>query len=261
VQPALTGSRDGVTSSVLPQRICLLVLGMHRSGTSAMTRLIGLLGADLPKTLLGPAPSNERGHWEAVPLVAHHDRLLERLGSRWDDWRKLDIGALAPSVREEAARAFHALIDEEYAASPLFVLKDPRICRFAPSVVELLAARNIASRHILVLRNPLAVAASLAERDGMTPGFATLMWLRHVLDAEAATRHAPRAIVSYETLLLDWRAAMRTVGARTAIRWPCPIEVTGPQVEAFLSAELQHHAPSRQELAARADIAHWVKAA
>ena len=248
-------------AGALPRRICLLVLGMHRSGTSAMTRVISLLGADLPKTLLGASPSNVRGHWEPASLVAQHDRLLEQIDSSWDDWRKLDPAAFPPSLREEAARGFHALVDEEYGASPLLVLKDPRICRFVPFVTELLAARNIATRYVLMLRNPLAVVASLLERNGMTPGFCALMWLRHMLDAEAATRRAPRAIVSYENLLLDWRAAMRTVGARVGIRWPCPIEVSGPQVEAFLSAEMQHHAPSRHELAARPDIADWVKAA
>lgn len=251
----------GVASGALPRRVCLLVLGMHRSGTSAMARVIGLLGADLPKTLLGPTPGNERGHWEPAPLIAQHDRLLDQLGSRWDDWRKLDLDALPRPVRDEAARAFHTLVEQEYAGSPLFVLKEPRICRFAPFIVELLAARSIATRHVVVLRNPLAVIASLGERDGMTPGFAALLWLRHVLDAEAATRHAPRAIVSYESLLLDWRAAMRTTGARVGIRWPCPIEVAGAQIDAFLSAELQHYAPSRHELAARGDIADWVKVA
>jgi glycosyltransferase involved in cell wall biosynthesis len=254
-------NHGGATGSPLPQRICLLVLGMHRSGTSAMTRVISLLGADLPRALLGEGPGNEAGHWEPAPLVTHHDWLLEQLASRWDDWRKLDPAVFPPSLREEAGRKFHTLVDEEYGASPLFVLKDPRICRFVPFVAELLQARSIATRHVLMLRNPLAVVASLAARNGMTPGFAALMWLRHVLDAEAATRHAPRAIVSYENLLLDWRAAMRTVSARVGIRWPCPIEVSGPQVEAFLSAELQHHAPSRHELAARVDIAGWVKAA
>lgn len=243
----------------MPQRICLLVLGMHRSGTSAMTRILNLLGADLPATLLGAKPGNPRGHWESAPLAAHHDRLLDQLGSRWDDWRKLDPSVLLPRMRDEAARAFAGLLRGEYGASPLFVLKDPRLCRLVPYMVELLASEGAATRHVLMLRNPLAVAASLQERDGITPAFSMLMWLRHMLDGEAATRRAPRAIVSYENLLLDWRAALHAIGARVGLKWPSPIEVTGAEVDAFLSTELQHHAPSYRELDARSDVAPWIK--
>src|SRR5271170_3761934 len=65
----------------------LLVLGTHRSGTSAFTRVFSLLGADLPKSMLGANPTNEAGHWESEDLIAIHDDLLATAGSRWDDWR------------------------------------------------------------------------------------------------------------------------------------------------------------------------------
>ena len=172
-----------------------------------------------------------RGHWEPASLVTHHDRLLEQLASRWDDWRKLDPAAFPPSLREEAARGFHTLVDEEYGASPLFVLKDPRICRFVPFVTELLAARNIATRYVLTLRNPLAVVASLG-RDGMTPGFCALMWLRHC-STPRRRRGSARAIISYENLLLDWRAAMRTVGARVGISGPARSRCRGRRSRRF----------------------------
>lgn len=261
VQRQVGLTHDRAAGGALPRRIGLLVLGMHRSGTSAVTRVINLLGADLPGTMIGAGPGNARGHWESEPVVAHHERLLERLGSRWDDWRRLDLAGLSAPARAEMAGTLSAIIDLEYAGSPLFVLKDPRVCRFVPLVVEPLAAAAIATSHVLVLRNPLAVAASLAERDGTAPGVATLVWLRHVLDAESATRGASRAIVSYENLLADWRAAMRAAGARLGIGWPCPIEIAGRQVDAFLSVGLQHHASTRHELVARGDIASWVKAA
>ena len=100
VQREVMPSHGEAGGRALPQRICLLVLGMHRSGTSAMTRVISLLGADLPKTLLGEGLGNEAGHWEPAPLVTHHDWLLEQLASRWDDWRKLDPAAFPASLRE-----------------------------------------------------------------------------------------------------------------------------------------------------------------
>ena len=51
------------------ERRCLLVLGMHRSGTSALTRVLNLLGADLPATLAPPADDNETGFWSRSGLL------------------------------------------------------------------------------------------------------------------------------------------------------------------------------------------------
>src|SRR3546814_19217078 len=65
---------------------------MHRSGTSGLTRLLNLLGADLPRTLIPPSSNNERGYWESERLREAHDNFLESVGSRWDDIRSLDEG-------------------------------------------------------------------------------------------------------------------------------------------------------------------------
>src|SRR5688572_11542372 len=176
---------------------------MHRSGTSALTRVMGLLGAALPRNLLGAGRGNEMGHWEPEPLAAAHDRMLAEVGSRWDDWRSLDLNRMGAerlaATRDELTR----LIEEQFGRVPLFVLKEPRICRFVPLYRELLANLGVEPRYVVPLRNPLAVMASLKARDGMTEGFAGLLWLLHVLEAEAETRGWPRAIVSYEALLAD----------------------------------------------------------
>ena len=63
-------------------RTCLLVLGMHRSGTSALTRVLSIAGAKLPGSLMGVYKGNEVGHWESNSLVQYLDQLLEELGSR-----------------------------------------------------------------------------------------------------------------------------------------------------------------------------------
>ena len=65
----------------------LMVLGMHRSGTSALTRIFSLLGADLPKNLLPSSPANKTGYWESQDLMNIHDQVLSSGGSTWDDWR------------------------------------------------------------------------------------------------------------------------------------------------------------------------------
>jgi hypothetical protein len=239
----------------------LLVLGMHRSGTSALTRVTSLLGASLPKTLLGATSGNPRGHWEANPLIAYNDRLLQKLGSHWDDWLALDLSRLRPNDLDEIKRDISDLIDEEYGTAPLFVVKEPRICRLTALYLDVLRGKGIEPRCLLPIRNPLAVMASLSDRDHMPQGTAGLLWLRHVLDAEHATRAMARAIVSYEALLSDWRATLARAGARISLRWPRRLDEAAEEIDAFLSRDLQHFAPSRRELAGHADVAAWIKQA
>lgn len=240
-------------------RVCLLVLGMHRSGTSAVARVLSLLGAALPKNMLGPNPSNEAGHWEPEPLKSCHDRMLAELGSRWDDWRKLDFDRIARARLDEIKAELSSLIQEEYGSASLLVLKEPRICRFAPLYLGLLDAKHIEPRVVIPFRNPLAVFASHQARDGMSEGFCALLWLRHVLDAEACTRELPRAIFSYEALLGDWQRTVRRIATRLDLSWPRSPKKARAEIEAFLSSEHQHHAPSRGELHARKGVPEWVK--
>ncbi len=243
------------------RRICLLVLGMHRSGTSAMARVTSLLGAELPKVVMGPSRGNERGHWEPERLVACHDRLLETLGSRWNDWQSLDKADLPADKLADFKGELSGLIDADYPESSFFVLKEPRLCRLVPFYAQLLREKGIEPRYLLAVRNPLAVIHSLSDRDGIWPGRVALLWLRHALDAEYATRNASRAIVSFEHLLLDWRPAMQRAGARLSLRWPRPLDDAAADITAFLTGEMQHFAPSRRELAARDDVPLWVRQA
>src|SRR5262245_64476851 len=73
-------------------KTALVVAGMHRSGTSALTRVLSLLGCDLPKTLMAGAASNETGHWESQAVADFNDELLESAGSSWHDWLAFNAG-------------------------------------------------------------------------------------------------------------------------------------------------------------------------
>ena len=242
-------------------RIGIVVLGMHRSGTSAITRTLGLLGATLPVHMIGPGIGNQAGHWEPAPLVAIHERMLVEAGSGWDDWRAFDPRAL-PGERLRAYRdEIVSCLIEEYGESPLFVVKDPRMARFVPLYANLLASVGVEPRYVICLRNPLAVIDSLAVRNGTSPGFAALFWLRHVLEAEAATRASTRCLISYERLMDDWRDTVTLVAASLGIDWQVDLDNVGPTIDTFLSGELQHHRPKLEDLGDRPEAAGWVKSA
>lgn len=239
--------------------VALLVLGMHRSGTSALTRTVSLLGADLPDNLIPPRPANETGFWESVDIQTLNDRLLAALGSRWDDWRPLHLDALPASVfgafRDEAV----ALLRRQFASSELFVLKDPRICRLLPFWRAALEAFGAEARCLIPLRSPVEVAASLEQRNGLRPEAGHMLWLRYVLDAEFASRDLPRVFLSYDQLLNDWRAALDRISRRLTLRFPRSLDAAASDIEGFLRPDLRHHDADVQSPAVATRLADWVQ--
>src|SRR5690242_4462892 len=72
------------------ERVSILVLGTHRSGTSALAGTLGRLGAVMPRTLMPATADNSRGYWESLPIVRFNDRLLYSGGSGWWDWTQFN---------------------------------------------------------------------------------------------------------------------------------------------------------------------------
>src|SRR5215469_594453 len=69
--------RDQITaiSTAMQRRPIVLVLGMHRSGTSLCSHILSALGVDMADDI-GVNLGNDRGHWERWEIVEFHDRIL-----------------------------------------------------------------------------------------------------------------------------------------------------------------------------------------
>ena len=248
----------------MARRCCILVLGTHRSGTSALTRVINLLGAALPKNLMPPAPNNnEAGFWEPQNLWLLHDRMLREAGSRWDDWRKLDLGIFSPERLDFHKSEIRRLIEEEFGDAPLFVLKDPRICRFVPLYQDILGDMGIDLKYVLIHRHPLAVEASLRVRDQLPQACSQLLWLRYVLEAEKTTRGCMRKFLSYEALMADDGRHVKELARALAMTWPERSADPLAKIRSSLRQELQHQkdglkAPRKTTVAFRWLDALWL---
>jgi glycosyltransferase involved in cell wall biosynthesis len=244
------------------ERRAVVIAGMHRSGTSALARVLSLLGLELPKSPMAPTAANEFGHWGESELVwSLHQQLLAAAGTAWDDVSPFPhIWLDSQECREYRARML-AAIRREYPGRAAFVLKDPRICRLIPFWIDVLSDLNVRPLFVLPFRNPLEVAASLQRRDGFSGAKGLLLWLRHVLDAERDTRRHPRTLVTFEDLLRDWRSCARSISTDLNLGWPRSTHREGVEIERFLSAELRHHHASIEELRAREDVVRWVSEA
>jgi hypothetical protein len=212
---------------------------MHRSGTSALSGVACALGASAPNNPLPANFANPSGYWESLPLVQVHDELLASADSSWDDWRALDPRWHISDVAQRFRGRLQETIGSEYDQKPLFVVKDPRICRFLPFFLSVLEDMSVAPVALFPIRNPLEVAFSLRRRDGFSISKSVALWLRHVLDAEFHSRQIPRCFISYENLLKNWRLEMDRARDATGIKWPVDAG-SATSIEKFLTEELHH---------------------
>lgn len=247
------------------RRTCILILGMHRSGTSALTRILNLAGAHLPDRVLGAGTGNERGHWEPEALATYHDRLLAKVDSAWHDWQGPDFSKLAPRERISIHKEMRAIIEQDFGSAPLFVLKEPRICRLAPFIINALEEAEVDIIPVLAMRNPIDVAASLMRRKGVWPENYTsfdayMLWLRHVIDAERVTRNMRRCFVSYETLMTDWTKIFSTLKHQASLTFKKTPEMIAPLVEEFLSPQMRHHTSRLEDVALKPELRGLINA-
>lgn len=242
-------------------RRAILVLGMHRSGTSALARVLGLCGASLPSKTWAADQHNVTGYWEPAEIVTFHEELLQAVGSAHDD-----IGGLPRAwfASEDAAgyrRRLASLIEDTYGQARLWAVKDPRICRLLPLWLPVLDQMRVEPLAVIPVRNPLEVAASLGARDKLSLAKSLLLWLRHFLEAEVETRGIARSVVGYEGLLHDWQATMGKVARDLGLEWPRPLAVADAEVKGFLDPTHRHHTASLDDLELRRDVSEWVKSA
>jgi len=229
------------SSASTPIRQAIVVLGMHRSGTSALTGVLCGLGAAAPKkTLMGPDPCNLKGIFEALSLAQAHDRFLAAAGSCWQDWRKFDLQWAHSQAAAEHSAKIRAVLIDEFGDEPMIVLKDPRICRFLPYTLSLLADLNVIAVAVLPVRNPLEVALSLQRRNDFAVPMSIMLWLRHVLDAEYLSRSLPRYFLSYDGLLQNWRYHIDRIAEQTGVAWPNRSDRSDVEIDQFLTTELYH---------------------
>lgn len=241
----------------MTQRPALVVLGMHRSGTSALTRVLSLHGLATSRGEMGARPDNPRGFWEPPAVQQFNDRILAAIGSSWDDPGLLPRPLLPMRTLAAARREARAILRREFPGDAPFVLKEPRMARLMAIWRPALISAGVAPRIVLPIRNPLEVAQSLERRNGMALQAALRLWLGHVLAAEHDTRGLPRAVLHYDRLMRDWRSAVAP--ALRLLPEPAAFRPDRAAVEDFLTGSLRHHAVTTAALLRDARVPPTIK--
>lgn len=223
-------------------RTAYLVLGMHRSGTSAVTQLLALAGADLPTDMIPGDENNARGYFEPWRIAVFDDERLRAAGSAWDDVFCYPYRPVEGRAEQTWINRAKALFIAEYAALRRPLLKDPRVTVLMPLWRAAFDDMGVAIRCVIPVRHPLAVAGSLTRRNGFPVEKSVLLWAAYMLAAEAHSRDLPRAFVGYDALLADWRAEVARMETQLGAPLPALTEAAGQEIDAFLTPDLRHNA-------------------
>lgn len=224
-------------ASERPATDLVCVVGMHRSGTSLLTRILNLLGINLGPAEQIMAPddrANPTGYWENERIVGLNDRLLSQLGGTWDNPPALPSSwetdpALDP-LRDDA----RSIVAEIGAGGAIAAFKDPRtslVLPFWKTVVPIAGT-------ILMVRHPFQVAASLGVRDGMHPEDAARLWTRYTIDGWS--HHSERIVVNFEAALEDPVLCALHLANFLGIGEPAAAALA--EIRAFADPALSHHA-------------------
>lgn len=188
--------------------MAIAVIGMHRSGTSMVTRMLATCGMQVGPAheLLGPSSENPTGYWERRPMVLLDDLVLDHLGLAWDHVPALPEPGWAHDEAFEAPLAEARRIVASFPTDAPWGWKDPRTSIVLPFWERALDAR---ADVVACVRNPLDVAASLATRGGTSPRHAFSLWHAYSEAALELARERRHVVTHYDAYFHDPEAELR----------------------------------------------------
>jgi len=226
----------------------IFVLGMHRSGTSALAGALAASGVWLGRDLLEPAPGvNDKGFWEHKELVRINESLLDIAGLHW--YTPLGAGKLASfldggsdaldALRDEGRAFVQELLEgEDGKGTGCVAIKDPRLCLTAGFWQPLFEDAGVRVTGFELIRHPAEVGRSLAKRDGIVPTHSNVLWLDHVLASIDFCRQLDGCFVgSFDDLMASplsfTGVALKELGVDR--------EPDKTQMDRWIQEDLRHH--------------------
>lgn len=223
------------------KQTCVLVVGMHRSGTSALAQTLEALGVSFGDRLLSPWHDNPKGYHEHVDIVHANQALLESFGVDADGLlHTLPVDWQYDPRTNELKDAIRSIVTKQFADAYVFGFKDPRISVLLPVYLEVLQGLGIDVRVVVSVRNVASVAASLHARNHIATEVAVPMYEHYYRTIAAQTKQVPVTYVAYDRLLTDVRGVVNELirNVHPALR---PYDDAAVQLSHTIDASLAHH--------------------
>lgn len=216
---------------------CILILGMHRSGTSALTGVLNLLDVNLGSKLVGNNKSNEKGHFENQHFLDINKKFIEQIDCSWDDTFYCE--SKLNKIKDTSD--IEAIIKQEFGHCTLFAIKDPRLVFLFPLYKRTLSSMGINVKIIIPFRHPSEVALSLKSRNKFCLEKSYLLWANHYLSAEKLSRDLPRVFTCFDELLKSPQIPIKQLDEKLKLDLYSKYTCKKNQIQNFLQLDLKHH--------------------
>ncbi len=184
----------------------IIILGVHRSGTSLTARIINSLGVSFGDRLIPGRSDNPSGFFEHRDIVEQTRSLDKKLGidpfgsglivpvsdNWWHD----------PEIAQEKQALKDILNKEDSGLDHLFGFKDPRTLYLLPLWQEIFKDLGLYPEYVLSLRRPTEVRSSMAKR-GVSPDRAGIIWLAQLTAGLSRLDQGPAAVVDFDRWFMD----------------------------------------------------------
>jgi hypothetical protein len=179
----------------------IVVLGMHRSGTSAVTKGLEAMGVDLGSEFYPARPDNPKGDWEDRRFHSLNEELLKASHQSWDDPGQLETEPVVEASQRIFLPDALALVNDRLRDAALVGIKDPRFSVLLPFWKRIFAEAGMRVSYVISFRNPLSVAESLWQRNAFPKSKALQLWVAHYERIISETAGSLRVVVDYDALL------------------------------------------------------------
>ena len=215
---------------------CLLIFGMHRSGTSAFAGLLSQIGIPMGKLKTGSF-DNPKGFYENKRVVQFNDRILGLLGQSWDATIALPDNWVAIDQIRSLKVTIKTFIQKEFKKEELFALKDPRFSLTLPLWKEIFLELGIEIKQFILVRHPFEVANSLYKRNRIVQTKGMTLWMKYMLNAEFISRNHTRSFINYQDFLTEPAVIIN----QQAINFKVTATKLTKIATNFIDSKLRHH--------------------
>ena len=231
------------------ENTAVFVLGMHRSGTSALARGLIAIGIDWGTNLLAGEADNPKGFWEDKDLHKINRLILSHYSLdgefAFSMGGRIDFSLIDKSIIEEV-KTF--IKNKALKEGGLWGCKDPRCCLTFPVWKKHLVEQNTIPKCIMIIRNPLDVALSLNARNGFSIDKGVMLWFSYNYAILQNAFDSIETIVQYEDLLEHPNATLEKISDSLGIDPRSFTEEIFEFEKKFLSRDLCHHASTLTQL-------------
>lgn len=232
------------------QKNIYIVLGLPRSGTSAITRALRALGIDLDGNLQPARDINPKGFWEDIDIMYGINRTATHING--------DKIITAQQLAEETPvgdelRALQVtaekLLRKRMSDTSEWGFKDVRTGEMLPFWQSVFAKISLKENYIIALRHPLARAHSNKKFNHHDIECGLISWLDYLVRVIDQTQGKNRVVISYELMLQQPKQQLEHMREALGINLLPDEFAISTYTEQFLDKELRHYDFTQEDLA------------